>query len=191
MVQLSHPYMTTGKPINLTRWTFVSKVMSLLFNMLSRLVRDFLPGSKCLLISWLQSLSAVILEHKKIKSVSLFPLFSHLFVMKWQDQIPWSLFFECWVLSQLFHSPLSLSPRGSLFPFHFLLVTTSHGLNDLKNRHLSLTVLEVAESRIKVLVDSVPGEVPLPTCRCHLLTMFLHSKERKQAMVSLLFLIRT
>ena len=62
IVQLSHPYMTTGKTIGLSRWTFVGKVMSLLFNMLSRLVIAFLPGSKCLLISWLQSPSAVILE---------------------------------------------------------------------------------------------------------------------------------
>jgi len=67
-VQLSHPYMTTGKTIALTRRTFVGKVMSLLFNMLSRLVIIFLPRSKCLLISWLQSPSAVILEPKKIKS---------------------------------------------------------------------------------------------------------------------------
>ena len=64
-VQLSHPYMTTGKTIALTRWTFVDKVMSLLFNMLSRLVTTFLPKSERLLISWLQSPSAVILEHKK------------------------------------------------------------------------------------------------------------------------------
>ena len=62
IVQLSHPYMTTGKTIALTRQTFVSKVMSLLFNMLSRLVITFLSKSKCLLISWLQSPSAVILE---------------------------------------------------------------------------------------------------------------------------------
>ena len=67
-VQLSHPYMTTGKTIALTRWTFVVKVMSLLFNMLSRLVITFLPRRKLLLISWLQSPSAVILESKKIKS---------------------------------------------------------------------------------------------------------------------------
>ena len=71
MVQLSHPYMTTGKTIALTIWTFVSKVMSLLFNMLSSLVIAFLPRSKCLLISWLQSLSEVILEPKKIKSVTI------------------------------------------------------------------------------------------------------------------------
>ena len=65
IVQLSHPYMTTGKTIALTRWTFVDKVMSLLFNMLSRLVTSFLPRSKYLLISWLQSPSAVILEPQK------------------------------------------------------------------------------------------------------------------------------
>ena len=65
-VQLLHPYMTTGKTIALTRWTFAGKVMSLLFNMLSRLVITFLPRSKCLLTSWLQSPSAVILEPKKI-----------------------------------------------------------------------------------------------------------------------------
>ena len=69
IVQLSHPYMTTGKTIALTRRTFVGKVMSLLFNMLSRLIIDFLPRSKHLLISWLQSPSAVILEPKKIKSL--------------------------------------------------------------------------------------------------------------------------
>ena len=71
-VQLSHPYMTTGKTIALTKWTFVVKAMSLLFNMLSRLVIAFLPRSKCLLISWLQSPSAVILEPKKKKSVTVF-----------------------------------------------------------------------------------------------------------------------
>ena len=68
IVQLSHPYMTTGKTIALTIWTFVGKVMSLLFNMLSRLFIAFLPRNKCLLISWLQSPSAVILEPLKIKS---------------------------------------------------------------------------------------------------------------------------
>ena len=71
MVQLSHPYMTTGKTIALTRWTFVGKVMSLLFNILSRLVIAFLPRSKCLLISWLQSPPAVILEPKKIKFLTV------------------------------------------------------------------------------------------------------------------------
>ena len=71
MVQLSHPYMTTGNTIALTRQTFVGKVMSLLFTMLSRLVIAFLPRSKLLLISWLQSPSAVILEPKEIKSVTV------------------------------------------------------------------------------------------------------------------------
>ena len=81
-VQLSHPYMTTGKTIALTRWTFVGKVMSLLFNKLSRLVIAFLPKSKHLLISWLKSPSAVILKPKK-KSLSLCP---HLFNMMWWNQ---------------------------------------------------------------------------------------------------------
>ena len=72
-VQLSHPYMTTGKTTALTRWTFVDKVISLLFNMLSRLVITSLPRSKCLLISWLQPPSAVTLEPPKIKSVTVPP----------------------------------------------------------------------------------------------------------------------
>ena len=71
MVQLSHPYMTTGKTIALTMWTFVGKVISLLFNTLSRFVIAFLPWSKQLLISWLQSLSAMILEAKKVKSITI------------------------------------------------------------------------------------------------------------------------
>ena len=81
-VQLSHPYMTTGKTIALTRWTFVGKVISLLFHMLSRLVITFLPRSKRLLISWLQSPSAVILEPQKIKSDSFhcFPIY-----LPWSD----------------------------------------------------------------------------------------------------------
>ena len=85
IVQLSHPHMTTGKSVALTRQTFVGKVMSLLFNMLPRLAIAFLSRSKCLLISWLQSPSAVILEppapRKKI-DLSLFPLCPHLFAMK-------------------------------------------------------------------------------------------------------------
>ena len=79
IVQLSHPYMTTGKTIALTRWTFVDKVMSLLFNMLSRFVITFLPRSKRLLILWLQSPSAVILEPLKIQSAS-FPIY-----LPWSD----------------------------------------------------------------------------------------------------------
>ena len=77
IVQLSHPYVTTGKTIAFTRWAFVGKVMSLLFNMLLRLIIAFLPRSKCLWISWLQSPSAVILEPRKIKSVTVSPSVCH------------------------------------------------------------------------------------------------------------------
>ena len=80
IVQLSHPYMTNAKTIALTRWIFVGKVMSLLFNMLSSLVITFLPRSKRLLISWLQSPSEVILEPEKIKSLTVSIV--SLFVMK-------------------------------------------------------------------------------------------------------------
>ena len=130
MVQFSHPYMTTRKTIALTRQTLVGKAMSLLFNMLSRLIRAFLQRSKRLLISWLQKIiiiiiiswlqspSAVILDPRKIKSVTISTV-SHLFAMKWWDQTPW-LFFECWVLSQLFRFPLPLSSRGSLVLLQFL-----------------------------------------------------------------------
>ena len=80
-VQLSHPYMTTGKTIALTRWTPVGKVMSLLFNMLSRLVISFLPRSKCLLISWLQSPCAVILESKVSHCFHCFLIY-----LTWSDE---------------------------------------------------------------------------------------------------------
>ena len=86
VVQLSQPYMTTGKIIALTRWTFVGKVMSLFFNTLSRLVLAFLPRSKHLLISWLQSPSAVILEHPKIKSLTIYTV-SPSIMTSW-DRIP-------------------------------------------------------------------------------------------------------
>ena len=81
IIQLSYPYMTAGKTMAFTRWTFVGKVMSLLYNMLSRFVIAFLLRSNCLLISWLQSPSAVILEPLKL-NLSLFSLFPHLFAMK-------------------------------------------------------------------------------------------------------------
>ena len=108
--------MNTGKTIALTIWTFVGKVMSLLFNMLSGLVISFLPRSKHLLISWLQSPSAVILEPPKIKPLTISPSICH------DVMVPDAMifFFECWVLSQLFHCPLSLSSRGSLVPLCFL-----------------------------------------------------------------------
>ena len=79
ILQLSHPYMTTGKTIALTRWTFVGKVISLLLNMLSRLVITFLPRSKRFLISWLQSASAVILEPQKIKADTVSTVFPSIF----------------------------------------------------------------------------------------------------------------
>jgi len=117
MAQLSHPYMTTGKTIALTRWTFVDKVMSLLFNMLSRLVITFLPRSKRLLISWLQSPSAVILEPRKIKSVTVSSSICH------DVMGPDATIFVFWMLNfkPTFYSPLSLSSRGSLILLRFLL----------------------------------------------------------------------
>ena len=128
-VQLSHPYMTTGKTTASTRRTFVDKVMSLLSNMLSRLVITFLPNSMRLLISWLQSPSAVILKPRKIKSdtaSTVSPSICHevmgpdaMILVFWMLSL-FVFFLECWVLSHLFHSPLSLSSRGSLVLLHFL-----------------------------------------------------------------------
>ena len=110
MVQLSHPYTTTGKTIALTSWTFISKVMSLLFHMLSRLIIAFLPRSKHLLISWLQSPSAVILEPRKIKSVTVFISTCHEVIG------PEAMIFDFWMLS--FKPAFSVSSftftRGSL-----------------------------------------------------------------------------
>ena len=94
MVQLSHPYMTIGKTIAMTIWTFVSKVMSLLFKTLSRFVIAFLPRSSHLLISRLQSLSSVILEPKKRGNLALLLSFPLLFAMKWWDWMPWYWFFN-------------------------------------------------------------------------------------------------
>ena len=118
MVQLSHPLVTPGKTIAFTRWTFVSKVMSLLFNMLSRFVISFLPRSMRLLISWLQSPSAVILEPKKIvfHCFHCFPIY-----LPWSDRTRChDLSFLNVVICQLFHSPFSLSSKSSLVPLHFL-----------------------------------------------------------------------
>ena len=89
IVQLSHPYVTTGKTIALTRWTFVSKVMFLLFNVLSRSVIAFLPRSKCLIFMAAVTICSDFGALEK-KILSLFPLFLHLFAMKWWDQKPWS-----------------------------------------------------------------------------------------------------
>ena len=108
IVQCSHSYMTTGKTIALTRWNFVGKVMSLLFNMLSRLIIAFLPRSKYLLISWLPSPSAVILEPKKIVSYSF-----HCFPICW----PWSDGTGCHDLS-LLNVKFQMSFFTLLFLFH-------------------------------------------------------------------------
>ena len=112
MIQLSHLY---GKTIALTIWTFVSKVMSLLF----RFVIAFFPQSKHLLISWLQSPSAVNLEAKKIKSVTV-SIFRPSICHEVMGQDTMILVFECWVLGQIFHSSLSPSSRGFLVPLNFL-----------------------------------------------------------------------
>ena len=116
MVQLSHPYKTTGKTIALTRRTFVGKVISLLFNMLSRLVIAFLPRSKCLLILWLQSPPAVILGPKKIKSVPVSVVSPSIYheVMR-----PDALILVFWMLSfkPAFHSPLSFHQEVLQFLF--------------------------------------------------------------------------
>ena len=116
MVQLSHPYMTTGKTIALTIHTFVSKVMSLLFNTLSRFVIAFLPRGKCVLIPWSQSPSAVILEPKKIKSSTFSPSICH------EVMGPDAMILVCLMLNfkPAFYSPLSPSSRGSLVPLYYL-----------------------------------------------------------------------
>ena len=117
IVQLSYPYMTTRKTTALTRQTFVGKGISLLFNMLSKLVITFLPRSKRLLISWLQSPSAVILEPKKIKSDTVSTVSTSIYheVMGLDAMI---LVFWWWVLSQIF---TPLSSRSFLVLHHFLL----------------------------------------------------------------------
>ena len=118
IVQLSHPYMTTGKTIALTRRASVGKVMSLLFNMLSRLVITFLPRSKHLLILWLQSPSVVILEPKKIKSFHCcFTLFIVSPSVCHEVVGPDAVILVFWMLS--FKPTFSLSSRGSLV-LHFL-----------------------------------------------------------------------
>ena len=121
-VQLSQPYMTSGKTIALTRWNFIGKVMSLLFNVLSRLVITFLPRSKHLLISWLQSPSAVILEPPKKESLTLFPLLPHLFPMKWRDQISTLVsFFSLSLLVKSTTSGTLVSKNWDSFRYFYLL----------------------------------------------------------------------
>ena len=118
IVQLSHPYVTTGETTALTRQTFVEKVMSLLFNILSRLVIAFLPRRKGLLISWLQSPSAVILEPKKMKSATV-SIVSSSICPEVMGSDAMNLVFRMLSFSQLFQSPLSLSPEVLQFLFTF------------------------------------------------------------------------
>ena len=108
IVQLSHPYVTTGKTIALMRWIFVGKVISLLFNMLSRLVITFLPRSKCLLISWLQSPSAVILDPKKMKSTTVSNVSP---TISYEVMRPAAMIFVFWMLS--------FKPAFFILLFHF------------------------------------------------------------------------
>ena len=117
VIQLSHPYMTTGKTTALTRWTFVRKVMALLYNMLSRFAIAFLPRSKHLSFTAAVIVCSRAQENEIYHCSHFFPLYICHEVM---GAMPWSSFFECSVLSQLFHSLLSPSLRGSLFPLHFL-----------------------------------------------------------------------
>ena len=119
IVQLSHPYTTTGKRIALTRQTFVGKVMSLLFNMVSRLVITFLPRREHLLISWLQSPSAVILDPPQNKVSHCFHCLPIYLPCSEGTRCHDLRFLNVEFLSQLFHSPLILSSRGSLV-LHFV-----------------------------------------------------------------------
>ena len=119
IVQISHPYMTTGKTIDLIRWNFVEKVMPLLVNMLPRLVKAFLPRSNPLLISWLQSPSAVILEPPKIKSVTVSTVSPSIC---YEVMGPDAMILVFWMLSFKSTFPLSSFTfiKGSLVLFHFL-----------------------------------------------------------------------
>ena len=143
IVQLSHPYMTTGKATALTRWTFVSKpIMSLLFNMLSRLVITFLPRCKCLLISWLQSPSAVILETKKMKSVTVSMVSPSIYH---EVMGPDTMIFVFWMLS--------FKPAFSLSSFTFIKKLFSSPLSAIR-------VLSSAYLRLLIFLTAIL----IPTC---------------------------
>ena len=142
IVQLSHPYMTTGKTIVLTRWTFVGKVMSLLFNMLSKWVITFLPKSNHPLISWLQSPSAVILEPPKLKSLTI-------------SIVSPSIYYEVMGLDAMIFVfwMLSYKPTFSLFLFHF----HQEALSSL------LSAIRVVSSTYLSLLLFLP-EILIPAC---------------------------
>ena len=118
MIQLSHSYMTTEKTTALTIQTIAIKVISLLCNMLSRMIMAFYFKEQAS-FNFMAAVTICSDLGAWENSLSLFPSFPHLFTMKWWDQMPWSSFFECWVSSQLFHTPLSPSSRGSLVPLFF------------------------------------------------------------------------
>ena len=143
MIQLSHPYMTNGKTIALTRQTFVGKVMSLLFNIVSRLVITFLSRSKCLLISWLQSPSAVILEPPKIKSATVCnvsPFICH------EVMGPGAMILLLWMLS--------FKPTFSLSSFTFIKKLFSSS---------SLSAIKVVSSAYLRLLIFLPA-ILIPAC---------------------------
>ena len=161
MVQLSHPHMTTGKTIALTRWTFVGKVLSLLFNMLSRLVIVFLPRNKHLLILWLQPPSTVILEPKKIKSVTV----SIFFPSIWHEVIgPDAIVF--W--------NLSFKPAYSLSSFTFIKRLFSSSL-------LSARVVSSAYLRLLILLP----QFLIPVCASFSSAFFVMYSARKLNMVTI------
>ena len=139
MVQLSHPYMTTGKTVTLTIWTFVSKVMSLLFNMLSGFIIAFLPRSKHLLISWLQSLSS-LLEPKKIKICPCFHFFPFC--------LPWSDGTRCHDLN------------FSILSFKLAFPLSSFTFNNRLFRSSSLSAIRLVSSAcISQVIDIYPGNL--------------------------------
>ena len=140
-VQPSHPYMTIGKTIALTRRTFAGKVVSLLFNMLSRLVITFLPRSKRLLLSWLQSPYAVTLEHKNIKSYTLSPPICR------EVMGPDAMILVFWMLS--------FRPTFSLSSFIFIKRLFSSSL---------LSAIRVVSSAYQIIIDSSPGNLDSSLC---------------------------
>ena len=182
-VHFSHPYMTTGKTTALTRQSFVEKVMSLLFNMLSMLVITFLPRSEHLLISWLQSPSAVILELRKIKSATVstvFPSICH------EVLGPDVMIFVFWMLSfrPTFHSPLSPSSRSPLVLLHFLLSITTIQLFESMNvalldTYLSgiLQYLSFCDWLISLSIMSSRFILIFSYCR---ISVFLKTEEKKK-----------
>ena len=191
--------MATGKTIALTRWTFVGKVMSLLFNMLTRLVIAFLPRRKHLLISWLLSPSAVILEPPKIKSLTVSivsPSICHevkgldamiLVFECWiqNSTLNLNLSFECWVLSQLFHSPLSLSSRGCL-----VLELQIYNKDRTESSHMPHTRFPLLTSYITLVTLITVNDIffPIPlllTCQCLLYLKWFLVNEKYLAIFNL------